>query len=116
MLCLPSYLVCPSYLSSKKLQIPTRFIHETKDEENFARAIRLSLEQQTHDIAKFTIHNFQTLVTDIFSLPLSNKWMIWYSDSNLHIFMPKFQDYALTIVISLLIKENLGDIGFRDNS
>ena len=62
------------------------------------------------------VHNFQTLVTNISSLPISNKWMIWYFDSNLHIFMPKFQDYALTIEIRSLIKENLGVLGFRDNS
>ena len=30
--------------------------------------------------------------------------------------LPKFQDHVLTIEIRLLIKENLGVIGFRDNS
>ena len=30
--------------------------------------------------------------------------------------MPKFQDYALTIEIYLLMKKNLGVLGFRDNS
>ena len=31
---------CPSYLSSEKLHRHTRFSCETKDEENFERAIR----------------------------------------------------------------------------
>ena len=64
---------CPRYLSSEPLPRPTRFIRETKDEEHFAHAIRLSLDQQAYNTEKFTVHNFQKLITVMSSLPLSNK-------------------------------------------
>ena len=108
MLCLPSYLVFLVIFLRRSYQYPLD-LFANKGRRKFCTTYQIKPRTTNTRFAKFTIHNFQTLVTDISSLPISNKWMIWYSDSNLHIFMPKFQDYALTIEI-------LGVLGFLDNS
>ena len=42
--------------------------------------------------------------------------MVWCSGSNLQIFMPKLQGHLLSTEIRLLVNENLGVLGFRDNA
>ena len=54
------------------------------------------LRNHYQDPLGLSVHNFQKLITVMFSLPLSNKWMVWCSGSNLRIFMPKLQGHLLS--------------------
>ena len=107
---------CPSYLSSESLPRPTRFNRESKEEEQFAQALQLSLEQQSHDDERFKMRNFQDLTAKLSLLTSSNKWVVWCSECILHIFKPKLHDHVLNIEIRLMIYENLTIMGFRDNN
>ena len=106
---------CPTYFSSEPLPRPTRFVRESKDEELFAQALKLSIEQQAHDTEKYGVHNFSNLLTHISSISLSNKWMAFRSGSELHILMPKLQGHTISIEMRLLVSEDMSVQGFRDN-
>ena len=93
---------CPTYLSSEPSPRPTRFVRESKDEELFAQALKLTIEQQAHDTEKYGVHNFSNLLTHISSISLSNKWMAFRSGSELHILMPKLQGHTISIEMRLL--------------
>ena len=73
---------CPRYLSSEHLPRPTRFICDAKDEEHFAHAIRLSLDQQAYDTEKVTVHHFQKLITDTRQIELFFQEIESYSTPN----------------------------------
>lgn len=94
----------------------TRFVRESKDEELFAQALKLSIEQQAHDTEKYGVHNFSNLLTHISSISsLSNKWMAFCSGSELYILMPKLQGHTISIEMRLLVSEDMSIQGFWDN-
>ena len=106
---------CPKYLSSEPLPRPNRFVRESIDEELFAHALKLSIEQQADDTEKYGVHNSSNLLTYISSISLSNKWMAFRSGSELHILMPKLQGHNISIEMRLLVSEDMSVQGLRDN-
>ena len=78
---------CPAYLSAEQVARPTRFTRESKEEEQFARALELSLQQHERDNDAFMVNSFQDLIENIPVLLLPNMWMVCHYDCDaLHIY------------------------------
>ena len=56
---------CPAYLSAEQVGRPTRFTRESKEAEQFARALDLSLQQHERDNDSFMVNSFQDLIEKI---------------------------------------------------
>ena len=84
---------CPAYLSANQFGRPTRFTRESKEVEQFARALDLSLQQHERDSDSFMVNSFQDLIEKIPLLLLPNKWMVCHSDSDaINIYNSEFSD------------------------
>ena len=107
---------CLAYLSAEQVGRPTRFTRESKEAEQFARALDLNLQQHERDNDSFMVNSFQDLIEKIPVLLLRNKWMVCHSDSDaLHIYKPEFSDQGMKIQACLKAARNLRIFSFRDN-
>ena len=79
---------CPAYLSAEQVGRPTRFTRESKEVEQFARALELSLQQHERDNDAFMVNSFQDLIEKIPVLLLPNMWMVCHYDCDaLHLYI-----------------------------
>ena len=107
---------CPAYLSAEQVGRPTRFTRESKEQEQFARALELSLHQHERDNDAFMVNSFQDLIEKIPVLLLPNMWMVCHYDCDaLHIYKPEFSDQGMKILACLKVARNLRIFSFRDN-
>ncbi|KAI6655777.1 hypothetical protein LOD99_1919 [Oopsacas minuta] len=97
----------PSYLNITG-QIAKRLNLESKEEENFAKALHDSIIQDQQDSLRFGLGNFEDLKIKLPELHLNQDWAIWYSSSNtLEIIQLEFANQSIHILSTLSIHSDL---------
>ncbi|KAI6651079.1 hypothetical protein LOD99_5656 [Oopsacas minuta] len=98
---------CLSYLNTTS-QIAKRLNLESKEEENFAKALHNRIIQDQQDSLRFGLGNFEDLKIELPELHLNQDWAIWYSSSNtLEIIQLEFANQSLHILSTLSIHSDL---------
>ncbi|KAI6649911.1 hypothetical protein LOD99_6460 [Oopsacas minuta] len=97
----------PSYLNTTG-QIAKRLNLESKEEENFAKALHDSIIQDQQDSLRFGLGNLEDLKIKVPELHLNQDWAIWYPSSNtLEIIHLEFANQPLHILSTLSIHSDL---------
>ena len=94
---------CPKYLSSSTPK-PARLTYETKEQELFDEALKLSIAEQITEIAKYRSRDFENLKEKLVSVNLPDNWVHWYSDEcTVHFIKPSLSGQILSIDSSVSI-------------
>ncbi|KAI6659473.1 Transposable element Tcb2 transposase [Oopsacas minuta] len=97
----------PSYLNTTG-QIAKRLNLESKEEENFAKALHDSIIQDQQDSLQFGLRNFEDLKIKLPELHLNQDWTTWYFSSNtLEIIHLEFANQSPHILSTLSIHSDL---------
>ena len=110
---IPSILPgCPSYLSSTKTSRPSRFSHESKEEDLFITARNLSLETQDIETKKFKVDCFSDLKEKITSC-YPEPWLLWLSQDNmLNFIYPSKSEGIIRVEAALTIDSTMTARGY----
>ena len=110
---IPSILPgCPSYLSSTKTSRPSRFSHESKEEDLFITARNLSLETQDIETKKFKVDCFSDLKEKITSY-YPEPWLLWLSQDNmLNFIYPSKSEGIIRVEAALTIDSTMTALGY----